>query len=819
MLKLIGTFFLIVGCYHIVFGQVKGVISNEAGEPLPYATLHLKNSTKGTSANIEGAYSLQLNPGSYDLVFQYLGYEQKTITIDYVGGLLEVNCQLTEQTYDIKTVEIRADAEDPAYAIIRKAIAKRPYYRDYLQSYSTDVYIKGIFRVEEVPKMFLGEFADGEVDDLLDSTGKGILYLSESESRIFFQHPNKRKEQMISSKVSGDSQGFSFNRFGVLDFYKSDITLGRPLINPIGSTALTHYRYRLDRSYYDEENRQINRIEVIPRNPSGPIFSGYIYILEGKWLIHSLDLKLSGNAAKIEVIDTLHIQQQFIPADENYWGLFSQVLDFKINIFGLKFSGNFTGITSNYQINIPFEKGFFDREVVKIEEGSNQKGEAYWDANRPIPLSEEEVKDYAVKDSLADLYASKPYMDSMDVKANKFKFNDVIRGYTYRNSYEGRRYGVGFHTDIYTPVQGFTLGLKGTFSQEWKEVTGKILELSAAYKYGFSDRQHYYTGEIYKRFNAKDQLYFRLKGGHELSDLNPINQIPNVYNASLLLFSRTSINRFYNSRFLQLEAGREIGIGSFLRFYITYDDRREAFNIADFSLARNDDVIPPNNDLGNIDRMVNLSDHRMFHYQFEYTWRPGARFVSYPDRRYYRSSNWPMVKLGYRGGLLNGTTIDFHHFTAAIYKDNLIQSTIGSLSFHVEGGIFPKQPTYYQDYQHFIGGPILLLYPANYLRGFKLLPIYAYSTSDRHLQAQMEWDDNSWLFDKLPYVKKLGLSLVYGASHLYTPDHDTWTELSVGIDRIGYNFIRLLRFDFVWGFQNRQYDQFGVRLGLKVPIQ
>jgi len=819
MLKHISvSLFVLFHCLQMS-GQIKGVVLSDKGTPLPYATVYVKNTTSGTSANGEGKYSLQLPEGSYELVFQFLGYEQKTLSLDYNGQSAKLDCVLSELSYEIGLVEINASAEDPAYAIIRKAIERRPFYRDYLESYETDVYIKGIFRVDEIPAFFMSNLEQADTEGLIDSTGKGILYLSESESKVYFQRPNKRKEQMISSKVSGDSRGFSFNRFGVIDFYANSIELGRPLVNPIGSNAFTHYRYRLDRSFYDDENRQINRIEVIPRNASGPVFSGYIYILEGRWLIHSVDLKLSGNAAKIEIIDTLRIKQQYIPADKTYWGLFSQILDFQVGIMGLKFSGNFTAITSNYQVNKVFDKGFFDKEVVVIEAGSNEKGDEYWDLKRPVPLSEEEQKDYQVKDSMAIIRASKPYMDSVDRRLNKFKFNNIISGYTYRNSYAERQYTASIHSDLFTAVQGFTAGLQGSFRQADKEKPGSVLETSAGYKYGFSDRQHYAYGEVYKRWNARDQSYLRIRGGHALSDLNPVNSVPNLYNASLLLFRKQSINRFYNSRFVQLETGREVGIGNFIRFYAKYDDRREAFNNSVFSFSRNEEDYAPNNDLGIDDRQVLLGDHRMLTYRLDFVWRPGVKYISYPDRRFYRRSAWPIFRLNYRGGIEPGRGVDFQQITAAVYKNNMFRSIFGSLSWHVEGGFFPLKPTYFHDYKHFIGGPILVLNPDDYLRGFKLLPVYNHSTGDRHLQGQLEWDDNSWLFDKIPGIKKLGWSLIYGGAHLYTPEMGNWTELSVGIDRIGVSFVRLLRLDFAWGFREGSYADFGIRIGSKIPIE
>ncbi len=62
--------------------------------------------------------------------------------------------------------------------------------------------------LRNVPEKIMGRdiFIDG-----LDSSRSGIVYLSESVSEVFIQKPDQKKEIMISSKVSGRSQGFSWN--------------------------------------------------------------------------------------------------------------------------------------------------------------------------------------------------------------------------------------------------------------------------------------------------------------------------------------------------------------------------------------------------------------------------------------------------------------------------------------------------------------------------------------------------------------------------------------------------------------------------------
>ena len=80
-----------------------------------------------------------------------------------------------------------------------------------------------MFISKEIRKswMLLRRFLDKNLGDLggtLDSNRQGIVYLSESEAKLYYQKPDQKKEEMISSKVSGNDNGFSFNRASLMDF-------------------------------------------------------------------------------------------------------------------------------------------------------------------------------------------------------------------------------------------------------------------------------------------------------------------------------------------------------------------------------------------------------------------------------------------------------------------------------------------------------------------------------------------------------------------------------------------------------------------------
>ena len=277
------------------------------------------------------------------------------------------------------------------------------------------------------PKKFMGL----NIDDLgkqlgLDSNRRGIIYLSESESKLSYQQPNQYREEMLSSKTSGNNRAFSFNRATDLkvNFYENyqsweGLSL-RPLVSPIADDAFLYYNYKFLGNTV-ENGEMVNKIQVIPKRASDPVFRGNIYILEDSWRIYSTDLYLSKDN-NLNFVDTLKIKQDFIPTGADGWMPASVKMEFNGGFLGFSFGGYFVAVFKNYQLEPAFEKNSF-REALRITREVNKKDSTYWERSRPIPLTDEETIDYLKKETLAAKRESKPYLDSLDSKSNIFNIH------------------------------------------------------------------------------------------------------------------------------------------------------------------------------------------------------------------------------------------------------------------------------------------------------------------------------------------------------------------------------------------------------------
>lgn len=61
--------------------QVTGQVTDEAGEPIPGATVLVKGTTAGTATDLDGQYQLSV-PTDAVLVFSFIGYQPQEVEVD-----------------------------------------------------------------------------------------------------------------------------------------------------------------------------------------------------------------------------------------------------------------------------------------------------------------------------------------------------------------------------------------------------------------------------------------------------------------------------------------------------------------------------------------------------------------------------------------------------------------------------------------------------------------------------------------------------------------------------------------------------------------
>ena len=98
--------------------------------------------------------------------------------------------------------------------------------------------------------------------------------------------------------------------------------------------------------------------------------------MEDEWRIQSVQIKLLKEQA-MQLIDTLVLEQLYVPAAGNVWVIKSQVLYPSGKIFGFDFWGIFLQVYDKFNLNPTFKKKFFDHTILKFEDSANKKTMAY----------------------------------------------------------------------------------------------------------------------------------------------------------------------------------------------------------------------------------------------------------------------------------------------------------------------------------------------------------------------------------------------------------------------------------------------------------
>jgi len=794
-------------------GRISGYVTDMDKHPLSFASVYVKNTTNGVTTNNDGYYELNVDPGVWEIEFAYVGYIKKSITITLGNTPLALDMQLENEAQQIKPVQV-ASGEDPAYAVIRAAIRKRKFYLNQVEAYSCGVYIKGMQRLDSIPKKIMLINAD-KVG--LDSSMLGIVYLSESESQYNFKQPDKVKEVMVSSKVSGDNKAFSWNSASDFDFnfYKNSMSMGtlsdREFISPISETAMLYYKYHLVGAYV-EDGQIINKIQVIPRHSNGPVFGGYLYIVDGSWRIHSTDLWLT-KESNIDFVDSLEVRQSFAKANDTIFMPINQTLLFRFTALGIKGKGRFVGIFRNYNMSPSFPKKFFKGEEMHVNEDANKKDSAYWDLNRPVPLTREELDDYRKKDSIARHQQSKKYLDSVDLKHNKFSLSDLVTGYSfYRRSTKTTYRCSGILPFLnYNTVQGWAPSLNLEYFRELKD--NRRISVRSSWQYGLGNRRLNAAAAVWLLMKPEKFRWITISGGREAAQFNGSNPISPLINTIYTLEDGKNFMKLYQRTYFQATYLSELANGINLALRSSYNWRSPLRNIAHpYSLDKtpeftvnypfylNEYLTEPT--FADYSSLL-LSARLTLHYKQKYYTRPHEKIIS--------GSRYPALILTYTKGLpVLGSNQDFDELEAELTGD-LHFGVFGTSQFSVGGGRFLRnQVVGLAELKHFNGNQTILA-PANHMAAFQLLDYYAYSTCNWYLEGHYEHHFNGFFLNHIPLLKKLKWYEVAGAHYLYNPNI-RYAELSVGLEHI----FKFLRIDFVTSYSNTQQLRAGVLIGLQL---
>jgi hypothetical protein len=798
---------------YTISGKITG--NNES---LPFASVYLKGTTKGVNSNDEGNYLIKLDKGYYTLVVQHIGFSKQEFEIELDNNKI-LNVNLKPDGISLNEIVVKA-GEDPAYPIIRKAIKKRKKYSGQVTEYSCQSYIKGLQRLINIPEKFkkLIKITSGQK---LDSTLYGVVYLSESESNYYFKAPNKEKEIMFSSRVSGESKSFSFNNLSQMkfNFYENLISIkglsDRPFISPLNGSAFLYYKFKL-LGTINEDGKTFNKIEVKPKRQTDPCFTGIIYIQENSWRITGIDLKLF-KSNKIKFVDTLAIKQLYAPVlGDSIWMPVNYNFGFYFKFFGISGDGYFNAVVKNYNLKPELNDKFFNNEIILVEDGANKKDSNYWNNNRPAPLTLEENKDYRKKDSSEKVKNTDRYKDSIDKKRNKLNISNLLLGYNYKKTKKSLTVNIpGILTNgiQYNTVEGLNLSYNFSVNKEYENL--KAHRFNGKLRYGTSN--YLWGGEVGYNyfFNPKKFSRIGIKVKSIAEQYNQADPISPLANSIYSLLKNENYMKVFKESGIESSYFSELSNGLFLTSNIKYVKRDPLKNTSDILLIDDKSKLFSSNDPRNeLTHDSMFKSNNALTAEIVFSIRFKQKYVSTPNQKIITGSKYPRLSLGYKKAIpILNATANYDLASAMIY-DDLNLGLLGRLGFRLKGGMFLNtKKLLFMDFKYFLGNQTLFN-TNDYLSSFRLLPYYTYSADKWFVESHAEHHFNGFIVNKIPLVKKLPIQEVAGFHLLMSNKLEQYYEINFGIENI-FNAIRL---DYVLGYGINKKISSGFTIGINTNL-
>ena len=764
--------------------SITGFVYDEEGNPLPYVKVYAINFTNvGGITSEAGEYFFGCDFGNYDLLFKCVGFEDQLVNVTVSSQTpTEKNVILIRKKNELNEIEIKEKRKNVGWEIVQNVIANRKNFEQQFEGYTCEVYIKGVETFDEKEKKQKEEEDESEPKDLFEEQKEQIqnqingdqnrLNLVEVNLTQHIQLPNKIKEIRTGYQTFGKPSQIYFQSTvkGDFNFYNSLIKKEdlhtSPIVSPLHPSGILSYKYKLV-DIITEGTDTIYKVEISPRDIGNSTMEGHLYILKHEWVLVKVDVAL--HKGNLKIYDNFRIVQEYKKLD-SIWVVSKQVFEYDTKYAKETVHGTTTVVYSKYQLNPIFPEKFFGNELGTTTKEAYERDSSYWETNRPVPLTPEEIRRKFVQDSLTAIYTKKEYLDSVDAVFNKITFLKVLYfGIEHRNREKKTQWYLSSLVDLYEPISigGMRIGPGFDFFKKWENQ--QWIDLSSDITIGFNNAD--LRGRI-RAYHLYDPKKF---GGYTVFASHEVDQINN-FTAYLEQVKRS--NWYMND---QIGAVHRIELvnGLFLTKSVRFE-RRSSLDGIKFNTYFDEDW-------GN-DQPISFEAYNAFRTTLQLSYTPFQKYISEPYRKVILGSRWPTVSVywekGWNGVL--GSVVDFDYISFSVNQEIQL-GTLGQSEYVLHGGKFVNQDSvFYIDRKFFRESDLSIFrfLMSNPLYSFQNLDS-SYETTQLYLEFHYIHHFNGALINKIPFMKKTGIKEVVGAGFIYLPEHNNYfyTEAFMGIER------------------------------------
>jgi hypothetical protein len=514
----------------------------------------------------------------------------------------------------------------------------------------------------------------------------------------------------------------------------------------------------------------------------------------------------------MQLLDTLGLEQLYVPSTGNVWVIKSQVLFPSGKIFGFDFWGNFLQVYDKFNLNPKFKRKFFDNTILKFEDSANKKTMAYWDSVRPIPLILDEQKTYKKLDSLEQVRKDPKYLDSLDKRRNKFTtMGFLLTGLNFENSKKKSEININplISALQYNTVEGGVLQFTPTYTKRY--IGRESLKISPTIRYGLANKHFNGNLGMNYTFGKTYRKTIQLIAGTDVFQFNNSNPILPILNSFVTLRNELNYMKIYEAGFFKLGYSAEAGNGVTIGASFQYQNRRPLENLPDLPRWKDypNREFTPNypTEITNTNMVANQASMLTLTLR----WRPGSKYIELPDQKINVGSKYPTMNASITKGIEGflGSDVNYTKWNFGINDDlNLKLAGRINYSFNVAGFINAEK-AFIPDYIQYQGNQLFIA--NNYMNTFQLAPYYQYSnTGNFNASGHVQYHLNGLITNKIPGFKKLNWFFVAGASALHIGPGNDYFESNFGIE----NIFKVIRIDYVQGYEKSGGRRSGLRLSM-----
>ncbi|PKP52038.1 MAG: hypothetical protein CVT92_10825 [Bacteroidetes bacterium HGW-Bacteroidetes-1] len=843
---------------------VKGIISDSKGNPVPYSSVYVPSLQSGTTANDDGIYQLLLESGAYELIIQYLGYKTQTIPLTIGENISTLNVILEPQNYNLPEVIVTSSGEDPAYYIMRKAIGMSQYYRNQVSEYQAKIYLRGTGVALKIPALMRRQLKKEGIE-------QGEYFVMENISEIHFKKGEPVQTNVISMRSSGNMGETSPMQFVTLSLY-DDID---GIITPLSRNAFQVYKFKLEGSFIENEHT-INKIRVIPKRKGQDLYSGTIFIREGSWNIHSVDLKV------IQKMVSIQLRQVYHPVDQLVWMPVSHDYNILFDAMGGSLSYRYLVTVNDYKLklNSGINHDFYARLIAderEIYDNSIEENNTVMVQNLPENDRKKRVETLIERDDLTnkemrelnklikmEVTASQPkaplevkvrnieVADSAQLRKPDYwqhnrpvpltteelkSFDELPKDSTTADTTVSKK-----HTllrEIITGVdkkklsENWTLkhnGIAGLSSFSFNTVDGFLyskklkatssdslhrkLSFEAAVDYAFARERFGATLDIAYTYNPLKRSSIRLKGGRSTSDFNAEKGIMPFFNTFTTLFTKQNYLKLYEKDYAGMTFQSDIVNGLTFTGSLEYQRRTQVENNSDFFLTN----LLGREFTSNIPQRIVLQpelvkDHKPFIIEGSISYTPRYFYRIVNHSKQMLYSSYPTLGLAWRQGLKGVGDSDNHFQQFEIsIKQGFEARLWGRFDYFLKAGVFPDNTDIHFADFKHFNNSSLWISGGEKLSMFRGLNFYERSTNASYFESHFQYQHSRILLKRIPLLSGSLIRESLFLNTLASQDDQLYVEIGYGLNQL------FLVFDLevFTGFLGGKHHQTGFRIGIPI---